>query len=296
MRILFAVDGSEHSMRARALLSRACSEKPHRVTVFNATPPPTRGPKELRDVAQAIKRSAEVMTAAVAEKLAGNRRFELQALVKEDEDAASAILDRAELEGARLVVMGARGLTPFKSLLLGSVSQKVSQNFPGSVMIARSWPFKKELRVLVCVDGSVGGRRVLEFLPALGLPKETRLTLIHAVDTPLADQTPGTDPGFVAGGYGAMLATQRRYRASLRRNGTKLLSDARRRLSGIGGRPRVLLVDGNPVEQILKAAGAAGTDLIVLGRRGLSRAERFFMGSVSHKVSAHAACSVLVVK
>ncbi|MEE8517017.1 MAG: universal stress protein [Alphaproteobacteria bacterium] len=41
-------------------------------------------------------------------------------------DAAPAILSAAEAEGADLIVMGSRGLGALKSLLVGSVSQKVS--------------------------------------------------------------------------------------------------------------------------------------------------------------------------
>ncbi len=41
-------------------------------------------------------------------------------------DAASAILAAAQEEGADLIIMGSRGLGVFRSLLAGSVSQKVS--------------------------------------------------------------------------------------------------------------------------------------------------------------------------
>ncbi|XJS10514.1 universal stress protein [Aerococcaceae bacterium WGS1372] len=37
-------------------------------------------------------------------------------------------------------------------------------------------------------------------------------------------------------------------------------------------------------------------DLIILGAKGMSALERFFMGSVSENVIRHAACDVLVVR
>jgi nucleotide-binding universal stress UspA family protein len=36
--------------------------------------------------------------------------------------------------------------------------------------------------------------------------------------------------------------------------------------------------------------------MIILGSRGLSDLKGFFLGSVSHKVSAHAECSCVTVK
>ncbi len=45
-------------------------------------------------------------------------------------DPAERILQRAEQEGANLIVMGSRGLSDLKGLLMGSVSHKVSQLSP----------------------------------------------------------------------------------------------------------------------------------------------------------------------
>jgi nucleotide-binding universal stress UspA family protein len=56
------------------------------------------------------------------------------------------------------------------------------------------------------------------------------------------------------------------------------------------------LVRGNPAEIICKIAEEEGFDLIVIGSRGLSGIESFFLGGVSDKVSRHAICPVLIVR
>jgi hypothetical protein len=43
-------------------------------------------------------------------------------------------------------------------------------------------------------------------------------------------------------------------------------------------------------------AEETGADLIVVGNKGMTGAERFLLGSVPNKVSHHAPCSVLIVR
>ena len=54
--------------------------------------------------------------------------------------------------------------------------------------------------------------------------------------------------------------------------------------------------EGDPAEAILDTAKEQKADLIVVGDRGLSGVQRFLLGSVSQKVSEHAACNVLIVR
>jgi len=56
--------------------------------------------------------------------------------------------------------------------------------------------------------------------------------------------------------------------------------------------PRVLA--GDPPQVIMDVARSEGADLIVTGRRGLSRARRVMFGSVSSKVLSDAPCPVLI--
>jgi len=56
------------------------------------------------------------------------------------------------------------------------------------------------------------------------------------------------------------------------------------------------ILTGDYANSILEVAKKTDADIIVMGRRGLSKIKGFVTGSVSHKVSQRAECSVLTVK
>jgi len=58
----------------------------------------------------------------------------------------------------------------------------------------------------------------------------------------------------------------------------------------------LLAIEGTPKSVILEEAEIFGADLIVVGSHGCGVVERFLLGSVSHEVSLHAKCSVLIVR
>jgi len=53
---------------------------------------------------------------------------------------------------------------------------------------------------------------------------------------------------------------------------------------------------GHPAEHILRYAEDNHADMIFMGRRGLTRATRWILGSVSERVMRYAHCPVAVVK
>jgi nucleotide-binding universal stress UspA family protein len=53
---------------------------------------------------------------------------------------------------------------------------------------------------------------------------------------------------------------------------------------------------GDPADAILDVAEENGSDLIVVGNKGMSGAKRFLLGSVPNKVSHHAPCSVMIIR
>jgi nucleotide-binding universal stress UspA family protein len=72
----------------------------------------------------------------------------------------------------------------------------------------------------------------------------------------------------------------------------RLEQDATR--SGVKLESRVAV--GHPAEQIVREAEDLHADMIVMGRRGMTRATRWVLGSVSERVLRYAHCPVTVVK
>lgn len=73
------------------------------------------------------------------------------------------------------------------------------------------------------------------------------------------------------------------------------LRDAERALDTRGIEHKGHFVDADAASAILDLADEVGADLIVIGTRGLGRAERFLRGSVSARVANHARTSLMMV-
>lgn len=58
----------------------------------------------------------------------------------------------------------------------------------------------------------------------------------------------------------------------------------------------IKIADGAAADSIIEEVETAGADMIVMGSRGLGKFAGVFMGSVSHKVSHLAPCTVVAVK
>jgi nucleotide-binding universal stress UspA family protein len=74
------------------------------------------------------------------------------------------------------------------------------------------------------------------------------------------------------------------------------LADAAERVGEAGVASRVYAREGDPAAAILDVAEELGSDLIVVGNKGMTGAKRFLLGSVPNKVSHHAPCSVMIVR
>jgi len=74
------------------------------------------------------------------------------------------------------------------------------------------------------------------------------------------------------------------------------LEEAASEIRAAGVQVEVFARQGDPADAILDVAEERGSDLIVIGNKGMTGAKRFLLGSVPNKISHHAPCSVLIIR
>ena len=136
-------------------------------------------------------------------------------------------------------------------------------------------------KILVPLDGSEYSLHALEKAIQIAKKFDGKLMLIHIYSITMFKLTP------------SQLHT---YVLEHRKSGEKILADGRKRAYAEGVRFETQLEEGHSVEGIVKAAREGNFDLIVMGARGQSKLKELFLGSVSHGVTLHAPCPVLIVK
>jgi nucleotide-binding universal stress UspA family protein len=135
-------------------------------------------------------------------------------------------------------------------------------------------------RLLVPVDGSKSSENAVRYACSIAEKFGSELLLLTVVPPPIIL---GVEAGIID------------YRP-LEESGKKVLENMRKIADSLGIRSSVRLETGQIADTIINVAKEESVDLIVIGSRGLSRAKRFLLGSVSNSVSHHASCPVLIVR
>ena len=137
--------------------------------------------------------------------------------------------------------------------------------------------FKK---ILVPIDGSIYSEKSLERASEFVNTFGSNLILIYVVEKSIPIN----------------LLDRKEYLEILRKFGTNVLEKANKKLSKKGITAKILLKEGNIVNEIEKIAKKEKCDLILVGSKGLGSVTRLLLGSVSNKISQTSSCSVLIVK
>lgn len=148
MKILIPVDGSDNSILALREFAQRTLEANSEVKVIHVVEPliPVTdmmgvNAELARDTYnEAVKKGSEIIAEAetIINEAAVDLRVSSEIITAQPfHSAAQEIVAAAERDGTDLIVMGSRGLSAWKRLVVGSVSQAVIQHAPCSVVIVR---------------------------------------------------------------------------------------------------------------------------------------------------------------
>ena len=217
----------------------------------------------------------------------GGRGFRVETRVRAVTrgDIATSILETAEEEQVSLVIMGSRGRTLVKGLLLGSVSSDVLRS--GKVpLLVLNYEFAESLREKDCRRrcGEILSRVLCatDFSPAAdhctAFLAETNgigdLILMHVA-------TKGRTPG----------ETEERVR-----DATAKLGKLAEEFSAAGHKVSTRVHVGDPVDEILRVARVEDATLIAMGTVGKNWLTEILMGSTTLGIVRHANLPVLVIR
>lgn len=190
-----------------------------------------------------------------------------------------------------LIVVGSHGRTALGRFVLGSVSQRVLTEALCSVRIARGRVEEpaSPVRIIVGTDGSDASDEALRAVAARNWPPRSEVKIVM-VDDPLAPEFLGK----VIRPLGKMIEEDRKEEQAWME---KISKQSLAILRGAGIKVECLLREGDPKQELCRAAEEWNGDCIFVGSAGFSnRFERFVLGSISAAVAGRAHCSVEVVR
>lgn len=146
-------------------------------------------------------------------------------------------------------------------------------------------------KILVPIDGSKASRKAAEQAISIAKQFGSVVKLVTVVNLPSEEKY----AFFGVNVQNAFYANRKEMLKELINQESKMLSSIISTLDYADVKLDKLVLEGVAYEQILKLSKEENFDLIVMGRRGFSNIERFFIGSVTQRVISDAHCPVLVV-
>jgi nucleotide-binding universal stress UspA family protein len=137
-------------------------------------------------------------------------------------------------------------------------------------------------RILFATDFSQWARRAEDYACALACSWRASLTVLS-----VAEFQPGLNPDY---------SVHREYLADLRKQGSSQLVDLKGRAERRGIAVTTRMATGIPSEEVISAARAEHSDLIIVGTRGKTGLAHVLLGSTAERVIRGAPCPVMTVR
>lgn len=146
-------------------------------------------------------------------------------------------------------------------------------------------------KILIPIDGSKASQQAAEKAVQVGKLLNAELTFITVVNLPSEDKY----SYFGMTVENAFIANRKEMLKKLLQEESKMLDIIVRNLEYGDLHIIKKVLTGKAADEIIKLATEEKYDMIVMGRRGFSNFERFFIGSITQKVIASSPCPVMVI-
>ena len=209
-------------------------------------------------------------------------------------DVAEEIIMAAEELGVDLAMVGSHGQSAFRQFLLGSVSTKVLEYAPCSVLIVKGTALEQgpagatmpagNMRVLLAYDDSAPARKAVSLCTSLPFDEQDEIVVVTVLTTITAyrqDMRQYINPIWQQKKIAARTALE---------GAVETLRDS------VPNTSSMLREGTNSAHEIIEAAAESGSNLVMLGSKGKKALQRFLLGSMTSHVARHAPCSVWVVR
>jgi nucleotide-binding universal stress UspA family protein len=293
-KILIALDGSEHCMRAvdyvrsmvppegkQVVLFHVLPEVPEPFFDFDVSEPVKLPEVSIAEWQRRQKERAAEMTGNACEILtgAGFSAGSIQIKIQSKQTGYARDILEESKQGYQALVVGRIGLSNIAEIGIGSLTTKLLSKMSHiPIVIVGQEP--EPGRVLIAFDGSGGSKSCVRCVGALMAKPETDVILCYVV-RPLNVYQTGAE--FFKDTY------QKEWLETRKRNIIPAISDAKKNLAAAGFQERRIFIEiisesESRAGAVVREANTRRSGTIVVGRRGLTIVDEFMIGRVSTKV------------
>lgn len=190
---------------------------------------------------------------------------------------------KADALSADLIVLGARGASFMRHILLGSTAERMVSRTTRPLLVVKQAAHEPYRTALVPVDFSAYSLRALKSVRAMA--PGANIVLLHSFEVPFEGklQFAGIDDDTIY-----------RYRIAARQAALEKLQALRDSAGLRKDEATLIVLHGDPSQHIIEQEQERDCDLIVMGKHGESMVEDLLLGSVTRHVLTESQGDVLV--
>jgi nucleotide-binding universal stress UspA family protein len=149
-------------------------------------------------------------------------------------------------------------------------------------------------KIMVCLDGSKHSEKALSQAVEIAKTFDSKIFLVHVIEPTVVLSTMQSPADPYWGSISAPLIESSLNKEQ--KEGNKILTKNSHILEREDISFEIVLILGNPSEEILNFSREKKMDFIVVGSLGKGRLSRVLLGSVSTSISQRAHCTVIIVR